>query len=293
MVASSQRVALARVLAYEGGSVDDPRDPGGRTSRGVTQRVYDAWRRGRGLPARDVFRISAAEARAIYIEQYWRAVRADDLPAGVDFAVFDAAVNSGPTQAAKWLQRALGVRVDGVVGQVTIAAARAHPDKARLVSDICRRRMTFLKQLKTWGRFGRGWSRRVSDVERQAIAMIAGGRGRGEAAPAAAAAAPRAEPDQLRAVRGAGIAPTLAGAGLAAAAAAETMGQMLRQAGEEMGAAAGQLAAPGALAAWLGAAGAVLLALGVGWRLYVAWRRRLLDEACAGGDAAAPWPRRS
>ncbi len=122
MTASSFDEALKRVLVHEGGYADHPADPGGATMRGVTQRVYDGWRRRRGVPVRSVRLIEPGEVEAIYRLQYWDAVRADDLPAGLDYGVFDAAVHSGPGQAAKWLQRALGVTADGQVGEATLAA---------------------------------------------------------------------------------------------------------------------------------------------------------------------------
>src|SRR5690554_3243462 len=107
--------ALALVLAHEGGYVDHPDDPGGATNKGITQRVYDAWRTSRGRHPRSVAAIRDEEVRAIYREQYWDAVRGDDLPAGIDYCTFDAAVNSGPAQAARWLQRAVGAAPDGIV----------------------------------------------------------------------------------------------------------------------------------------------------------------------------------
>jgi len=283
MVATSQQTALARVLAHEGGNVDDPRDPGGRTSRGVTQRVYDAWRRGKGQPPRDVFLATMTEVRAIYLEQYWRRVRADELPAGLDYAIFDAAVNSGPVQAVKWLQRELGVRADGVVGQVTLAATRSHPAIAALITAVCARRMAFLKQLRTWRRFGAGWTNRVADVERTALMLAAGSKQVPlKRRPVPGNGGARADPAQIRLPAGAGLAQTIAGAGLATAAAAETLGDSLRQAATELGQAAQQLPAFAAMASMMTALGLVLLVAGVGWRLYVAWRWRLIDGAMGG-----------
>jgi lysozyme family protein len=171
MAAASFARALSRVLVYEGGRADDPHDPGGRTAHGVTQRVYDAWRDRRRLPHRDVWTIEPAEVAQIYRTQYWDRCGCDELPAGLDFVVFDGAVNSGCTQSVKWLQRALGLApVDGVAGQVTLAAAAAYPDPATLVVAICRLRLAFMHALTTWDRYGAGWSRRVADVKACAIA---------------------------------------------------------------------------------------------------------------------------
>lgn len=159
------RAALARVLVYEGGWSDHPKDPGGQTMRGVTQRVYDGFRRNHGLPLQSVRLITDAELEAIYRRQYADKVRFSELPAGVDFVMFDGAVNSGPAQATKWLQRALGVQADGVLGEATLAAVRAHPDHDRLVADILARRRLFLEHLKTWPTFRRGWTVRLASVQ--------------------------------------------------------------------------------------------------------------------------------
>ncbi len=163
--------SLEAVLAHEGGWANHPRDPGGATMRGVTQRVYDAYRRRRRLPVRSVRSITTPELHAIYRRQYWDVVRGDELPAGVDLAVFDAAVNSGPVRAAKWLQRAVGVTADGVIGLVTLGATTEQP-LARTVHRICDDRLHFLRGLTTWRTFGKGWSRRVAAVRQQALRVV-------------------------------------------------------------------------------------------------------------------------
>ncbi|MFG1300373.1 glycoside hydrolase family 108 protein [Xanthobacter sp. V3C-3] len=166
MAAESFRRALAKVLVHEGGYSNHPDDPGGPTMQGIIQRVYDGYRRGKGLPTRSVRELERRELEDIYRKNYWDAARCDELPAGIDYVVFDGAVNSGPVQSAKWLQRALGLPADGAIGAVTLAAARAAPNRVRLVDDICDRRIAMLKALSTWPVFGRGWGRRVADVRR-------------------------------------------------------------------------------------------------------------------------------
>jgi lysozyme family protein len=156
--------ALAKVLIHEGGYVNDPRDPGGETNKGVTRRVYDEYRRGLKLPVQSVKHMTNAERDSIYRMRYWSLIKGDSLPAGVSYVVFDGAVNSGVSQAAKWLQRALGVKADGVIGPGTLAALRGVNDNDALVAKIIERRMAFLKALKTWKTFGKGWTRRVNDV---------------------------------------------------------------------------------------------------------------------------------
>jgi uncharacterized protein (TIGR02594 family) len=172
MAASSYGEALARLLVHEGGNDDDPRDPGGRTSRGILQREWDVWRRSRpGLPA-DVWRAPQDQVEAIYRQKYWDALRCDDLPAGIDYAVFDYGVNSGIGRAAKVLQRLVATVVDGEVGPATIAAAK-RASAPQLIDAICDERLAFLQGLRTWPTFGKGWGRRVREVRTAALAMNA------------------------------------------------------------------------------------------------------------------------
>jgi uncharacterized protein (TIGR02594 family) len=172
MAASSYDDALARVLVHEGGNDDDPRDPGGRTSRGILQSEWDIWRKTHaGLPG-DVWQAPQKEIEAIYRQKYWDALRCDDLPAGVDYAVFDYGVNSGIGRAAKVLQRLIGVDVDGEIGPNTIAASK-RAKASQLIDDICDERLAFLQGLRTWPVFGKGWGRRVREVRTSALAMAA------------------------------------------------------------------------------------------------------------------------
>jgi lysozyme family protein len=90
----------------------------------------------------------------------------------VDYCVFDAAVNSGPGRAAKWLQSCVGVEPDGGIGPKTLAAVAAF-DPKELVDDYAKRRLSFLSDLPTWGTFGKGWSRRVAEVRTAATTMTA------------------------------------------------------------------------------------------------------------------------
>ena len=171
--------SLEAVLKHEGGYVNHPKDPGGATNRGVTQAVYDAFRDKQRVPRRSVKDISNVEVAEIYATQYWRVIRGDELPIGLDYALFDAAVNSGPQQAVKWLQRALNAAgakpaldVDGWCGAKTIAAIANSPrGVTKLINDLCDRRMVFLKALKTWPTFGKGWTRRVDEVRTVAVRM--------------------------------------------------------------------------------------------------------------------------
>lgn len=150
---------LQTVLRYEGGKVDDPRDPGGRTAFGITQNTYNAWRAAKKMPAQDVFNITQGEVAMIYRQNYWDKINGDNLPDGVDIAVFDFAVNSGVSRAAKYLQSTVGVTQDGVIGPATILATKTY-----VANKVTDKRMGFLKGLSTWSVFGRGWANRVNDV---------------------------------------------------------------------------------------------------------------------------------
>lgn len=162
---------LAETLKHEGGWANHPRDPGGATMKGVTQKVYDGWREARNLPKRSVRHIEDAELGDIYRRQYWDAVRADELPAGVDLAAFDFAVNSGPARAAKSLQRTLGLNADGHIGAATLAAVgRVSPEI--VIADYMAARRAFLRGLSTYGTFGRGWMRRCDEIEDAALSAI-------------------------------------------------------------------------------------------------------------------------
>lgn len=159
---------LPRILKHEGGYVNHPRDPGGATNKGVIQRTYDSYNRRQGRKPKNVRNITDAEVAAIYEQQYWQPTGAR-LPSGLDYVAFDAGVNSGPRQGNKWLQRALKVSADGVIGAQTVKAAREHPSPTDVVKNACARRMSFLRGLRHWGTFGKGWTRRVTEVEAVAI----------------------------------------------------------------------------------------------------------------------------
>lgn len=164
--------ALKGVLLHEGGNDDDPRDPGGRTSRGIIQTEYDRYRASKGLAPRDVWTADQSEVVEIYRKKYWDVLRCDDLPSGVDYAVFDYGVNSGVSRSAKILQQIVGADVDGEIGPDTIAATR-DKDSIFVVNEICDERMDFLHGLHTWQTFGRGWTNRVNDVRALALEMAA------------------------------------------------------------------------------------------------------------------------
>lgn len=166
--------ALEAVLAHEGGFVDHPDDPGGATNRGVTFAVFR-----RHFPGADVDalrQITEEQVAGIYHADYWNACRCDELAAGIDYAVFDQAVNSGPSRSIRWLQQAVDAGVDGLIGPETIRLANAAPASA-VVERMCDERLSFMQSLRggrQWTIFGRGWARRVAEVRLGATALAEG-----------------------------------------------------------------------------------------------------------------------
>src|SRR5712664_2353164 len=150
MTAENFQPSLRRVLGTEGGYSNDPKDRGGPTMWGITHRDYDAYRNLKGEPPQDVRAMTKAERDEIYRKKYWTGGRCDEMPSGVDYCLFDGAVNSGVAQSVKWLQRALGVElVDGHVGDHTLLAAR-DSDAEAVISHMCDQRRAFMKMLKNY-----------------------------------------------------------------------------------------------------------------------------------------------
>jgi lysozyme family protein len=143
--------AFERLLGHEGGYVNDSRDPGGETNWGISKRAY---------PNVDIKALTQDAAKVIYRRDYWAPVRADELPDLVRFDVFDAAVNHGASQSAKWLQRAVGASPDGVIGAQTVAAARAAGSQIAAVFNGYR--LQFYTDSGNWPTYGKGWARRVA-----------------------------------------------------------------------------------------------------------------------------------
>lgn len=161
--------AMTHVFAHEGGFVDHPLDPGGATNLGITLATLSAWR-GRTVSVAEVRALTRTEATAIYRARYWDAVRADDLPAGLDYALFDYAIHSGPARAVRALQAIVGVATDGIVGPLTLRAVAARSTGA-VIAALCDRRMSLLRRLSTFATFGRGWTSRVDAVRAIALAL--------------------------------------------------------------------------------------------------------------------------
>lgn len=164
---------LAVTLAHEGGWSDHPKDPGGATMKGVTLAVFRRWYP--GATKADLRAISDADLENIYRVGYWNPARSEYLPAGVDLAVFDFGVHSGVSRAARYLQAVVGAKQDGVIGSATLAAV-AGRNSVFVVQDLCARRLSFVRGLSTFSTFGKGWSRRIADVEARGVKMSGASR---------------------------------------------------------------------------------------------------------------------
>lgn len=162
--------AFDQLIEHEGGFTSDERDPGnkmpdgrpGSTNLGVTQNVWEEYV-GHEVTHEDMKRLTKSDVEPLYKKQYWDTVRGDDLPYGVDYMVFDMGVNSGPGRAVRTLQKAVGATPDGVIGPKTLQAIQS-ADPHDLIESFSQARLEFMKSLKTWDVYGKGWERRVNEV---------------------------------------------------------------------------------------------------------------------------------
>lgn len=159
--------ALRLVLKSEGGFVNHPADPGGMTNLGVTRKVWEEFT-GETASESDMRALRVEDVAPLYRSRYWDKCKCDSLPSGLDYAMFDYAVNSGVSRASKALQTVVGVVPDGVIGPATLAAVGAGNG---LIERLCDGRLKFLQSLGTWPTFGKGWGRRIVEVRKKAIAM--------------------------------------------------------------------------------------------------------------------------
>jgi len=170
-------ICLQMVLKHEGGFQADSRDPGnangGMTNLGVTKAAWEEYL-GKEVTEQDMRDLTVETVKPFYRKNYWDRVRADDLPPGVDYAVFDYAVNSGPARAARTLQECVGATRDGSIGPKTIDAVKER-NAAELAQEVCDKRLEFLQGLPHFQTFSKGWTRRVLDVARTAADMSATG----------------------------------------------------------------------------------------------------------------------
>ena len=142
-----------KLISHEGGYVNDPHDPGGETKFGISKRSY---------PHLDIHSLTLADAKTIYRRDFWDRAQCDKLHPDLAFDLFDGAVNSGIGQAIRWLQRAVGVADDGVVGPLTLASINRENDTSAIRARYNGHRLDFMTRLSTWDVFGKGWARRIA-----------------------------------------------------------------------------------------------------------------------------------
>lgn len=151
-----------KLMEIEGGYVNDSRDSGGETKYGISKKAY---------PEVDIKNLTLQQAKDIYYQDYWKRCKCDYLPDCLCMAVFDYAVNSGTIKAIKSLQVALGVTVDGIIGNQTIGAANRVP-LGPVIESIHSERLNFLRSLKNWKYYGNGWGARVNKVKEYCEGLI-------------------------------------------------------------------------------------------------------------------------
>lgn len=160
---------MEMLLQHEGGFVNHPSDPGGMTNLGITKKTYDDFY-GTNIDEWEMRRLEKSHVTPIYREKYWLKCKCHELPSGVDWAVFDWAVNSGPGRAAKALQRAVGALEDGAIGPKTLEAVKAS-NRVDIIEQMANEREAFYRSLSTFDTFGRGWLRRNDETMEQALNM--------------------------------------------------------------------------------------------------------------------------
>jgi len=161
---------LDMLLKHEGGFVDHPRDPGGMTNLGVTLAVYEDYL-GRDVSEDEMRSLTPEDVAPVYKQNYWDRVKGDELPSGVDWSVFDWAVNSGPSRASKALQRIVGSYPDGAIGPNTLTKI-FEADVHVILNNMHKNRQEFYENLKTFDTFGKGWTRRNDETLAQSLEMV-------------------------------------------------------------------------------------------------------------------------
>ena len=162
---------LEMLLVHEGGFVNHPEDPGGMTNLGVTKKVWEEWV-GHDVAEKEMRNLTPLMVAPLYKRKYWDACRADDLISGLDYCVFDVAVNSGVGRAVKLLQQTVGATPDGGYGSITAALVKeAEKDPIKLIEQFSAKRQEFLESLKAFPTFGKGWTRRVAEVKEKALSL--------------------------------------------------------------------------------------------------------------------------
>ena len=167
---SNWQKSFELMLKSEGGYVNNPADPGGMTNLGVTKATWENWV-GRASDEAEMRNLTPEKVEPLYKKKFWDACKCDELPSGIDYLVFDFAVNAGVGRSAKVLQTAVGATPDGGIGPMTLAAVAKY-DANELVEKFSQAKEDFYRSLPTFGTFGKGWLNRVADVKLKASSML-------------------------------------------------------------------------------------------------------------------------
>ena len=157
------------VIVNEGGYVDNPADPGGATNLGCTKAVWQEYV-GYEVTKQDIKELTKEDVKPLYKKRYWDAIHGDALPSGLDYCIFDAAINSGVSRSSKWIQEIVGVPADGAIGNNTMAAI-TQINPVTMINEFSEKRLAFLQSLKTWPMFGKGWGKRVEEVRIKSLEL--------------------------------------------------------------------------------------------------------------------------
>jgi len=173
MAKDNFKQCLSIILEHEGGYVDHPKDPGGATNMGITRQTYEDFV-GKVVTKERIQNLTETDVTPIYKKNYWNAVLAEDLPKGLDLAVFDMCVNAGRHRATKFLQMMVGSKVDGWIGPNTVAKAQGYVEAhgiKQAITEYSKMRQEYYESLATFKTFGNGWTNRVNATKDKAIEM--------------------------------------------------------------------------------------------------------------------------
>ena len=162
--------SLELVLAHEGGYVNHPSDPGGKTNLGVTQRVWEDYV-GHKVDEQTMRNLTKELVAPLYKSRYWDAVHGDQLPSGADYLAFDFAVNAGAFRSIKTIQRALNITADGIIGPVTVKAIQ-DTNAEEFINNFTNAKESFYRSLTNFPTFGKGWLNRVAEAKKTAEGML-------------------------------------------------------------------------------------------------------------------------
>ena len=162
--------SLQLLLKHEGGFVNHERDPGGMTNLGVTKNVYEEWL-GYEVDKQDMMKLTPEDVAPIYLNNYWIKANCDELPSGLDYVVFDWAVNSGVSRSSKGIQKCCGAEPDGVIGPKTLQLILGQ-DTNFMIEKFKEVRQSFYEGLNHFDAFGRGWTRRNNEATEVALGMV-------------------------------------------------------------------------------------------------------------------------